>query len=250
MPATPATDLYLVEMFSSIQGEGVLIGRRQLFIRLADCNLACAYCDTEHIAGPAWRSETEPGGTLRREYPNPASPAALSDMVSSWQRNYPIHHSIALTGGEPLLQSDALACWLPVASGILPIYLETNGTLPNLLTKILPWVHWVSMDIKHVSTTGEPTPWEAHQDFLQLAGTKACQIKLVIDAQTTHEDLLDVAKFVHRHAQEVPLVLQPRTVAGRPALIGRQLLSLQAVAAAEHPATLVIPQLHPLLAVC
>jgi organic radical activating enzyme len=248
VPATPATDLSLVEVFSSIQGEGVLIGRRQLFVRLADCNLACDYCDTHYAAGPTWQAETAPGDEHLQEHPNPASSAELVRLVHAWQQQYPIHHSLALTGGEPLLQAGALAGWLPEASGILPVYLETNGTLPNLLAPLLPWLHWVSMDIKHFSTTGAPTPWEAHRDFLQMSGPRLCQVKLVIDAQTTREDLLEVARFIERHAPGAPLVLQPRTVAGRPSLVGRQLLRFQALAAGEHPATLVIPQLHPLLA--
>ena len=36
----------IIEVFSSIQGEGLLIGRRQIFVRFAGCNLNCNYCDT------------------------------------------------------------------------------------------------------------------------------------------------------------------------------------------------------------
>ena len=249
MPATPAINLNLVEVFSSLQGEGVQIGRRQLFVRLADCNLACAYCDTPHAAEPTWRAERGPGSTSLVKHPNPASIEILTKLVTEWQCQLPIHHALVLTGGEPLLQSRTLAAWLPQVSRLLPIYLESNGTLPESLAEVLVHVTWVSMDLKLAQVTAEPTPWAAHAAFLQVAGSKTLQVKVVIDATTSDADLVEAAAFVQRHASAVPLILQPRTVAGRPAVTGRQLLSLQATAAREHPHTLVIPQLHPMLAI-
>jgi organic radical activating enzyme len=241
--------LYLKEVFSSLQGEGVFIGRRQLFVRLAHCNLACTYCDTDYAAGPVWSAEVEPGRAEIREYRNPGASEDLTGLVRSWQEQLPLHHSLALTGGEPLLQADALVGWLPAVSQILPIYLETNGTLPGPLADLFPHLTWVSMDIKLAATTGAPTPWEAHAAFLGLARPKLCQIKLVVDEHATDADLVEVARFVERHGPELPLVLQPRTVADRPAVGGRRLLAMQAIAGREHPETLVIPQLHPFLSV-
>ena len=249
MPVSPVTDLSLIEIFSSLQGEGLFIGRRQLFVRLADCNLACAYCDTGHVAAPTWRAEQEPGSPNLVYYPNPARLATLTGLVATWQQEGALHHSLALTGGEPLLQSRALATWLPEVTAILPVYLETNGTLPEGLAAVLDHVSWLSVDIKLAQTTGEPTPWAAHAAFLEVARTKTCQIKLVIDAATQPADVSEVAAFVHRHAPDIPLILQPRTVAGCPSIYGRQLLSLQATAAKIHRQTLAIPQMHPHLAI-
>ena len=226
-----------------------MIGQRQLFVRLADCNLACAYCDTAHRAGPAWRAEREPGSALLVEHPNPVAAEILTGLVADWQRQLPLHQALVLTGGEPLLQSAALAGWLPAVTGLLPVYLETNGTLPEALAEVLPSITWVSMDIKLDEVTGEPTPWAAHAAFLAAAGAKTCQVKLVIDAATTAAAVAGVAAFVRRHAPQVPLVLQPRTVAGRPTVAGGYLLELQAAAARTHLPTLVIPQMHPLLAI-
>lgn len=225
-----------------------MVGQRQLFVRLADCNLACAYCDTAHAAAPTWRAEQEPGSPHQVEYPNPVAAATLSGLVAAWQQP-PLHQALVLTGGEPLLQSQPLAAWLPDVTGMLPVYLETNGTLPEALGELLMHLTWVSMDIKLAGVTGEPTPWAAHAAFLAVAGAKTCQVKLVFAADTGIDEIRQVAAFAHRHAPQAPLVLQPRTVAGRPSVSGHRLLTLQAAAASEHRHTLVIPQVHPLLAI-
>lgn len=248
MPVTPVTDLLLIEVFSSLQGEGVFIGRRQLFVRLAGCNLACAYCDTDFSAAPTWHAETAPGGTGLQEYANPASPVFLIELIRNWQTPYPVHHSLALTGGEPLLQSRELTAWLPSVSEILPVFLETNGTLAKELGALLPFLSWISMDIKLTSTTGTPTPWEAHAAFLRSAGGKVCQVKMVVDAMTTEAEVTEAAGFVARHGAGIPLILQPKTAGGRPEVMGGRLLSLQSAAAREHRNVLVIPQVHPFLA--
>lgn len=249
VPATPPTELRLIELFSSIQGEGVLIGRRQLFVRLADCNLNCAYCDTPFRAASTWRAEVYPGAGVFAELANPVAPALLTERVRACQQFAPLHHSLALTGGEPLLQAVALTTWLPEVAAILPVFLETNGTLPEALCAILPWLRWVSMDIKLASSSGAPTPWQTHAQFMAAAGSALCQIKMVIDAHTPDDEVVGAANLVAEVSPEVPLVLQPRTQAGRPSVTGARLLTLQAAAAAVHPATLVIPQLHPFLAV-
>lgn len=249
MPATPPTELRLIELFSSIQGEGVLIGRRQLFVRLAECNLDCAYCDTPFQPTPTWREETVPGSGEFAAVSNPVVPAELGERIRAIQQHYPIHHSLALTGGEPLLQAKALADVLPEASAILPVFLETNGTLPQPLASVLPWLTWVSMDVKLESSCGVATPWATHADFMRVAGEQLCQVKLVIDAATPDEEVASAARLVADSAPKAPLILQPRTRAGRPAVAGARLLALQGMAAAIHRQTLVIPQLHPFLAV-
>lgn len=230
-----------------MQGEGLLIGRRQLFVRLAGCNLDCAYCDTHFAAAPEWQRECAPGSEAQTVRPNPAAAAELTALAAAWQQPVPIHHSLALTGGEPLLQAPALQTWLPALKQILPVYLETNGTLPAALAEVIGHLAWVSMDIKLASATAFPTPWAAHAEFINVSAERLLQVKAVIDVSTGEEELTELAGFVHEHCPDAPLILQPRTVAGQPVLSGRRLLDLQGLCAATHPPTLLIPQLHPLL---
>ncbi len=233
-----------------MQGEGVLIGCRQIFVRFAECNLACDYCDTPYQSGPTCQIEAKPGSGQFSGHSNPVNLAEISGLIAGWQdSSNHVHHSVALTGGEPLLHADVLKRWLPELSAILPVFLETNGTLAGELEKILPLVEWISMDIKGSAVTGAATPWRDHDDFLALGKDRLCQVKLVVDAATTDAELLEAARLVNRHAAHVPFVLQPRTLAGGPALRGNLLLRLQTLAAEEHRDVRIIPQIHPWLGV-
>ncbi len=250
MPVTPGIEAPLIEVFSSIQGEGVLVGCRQIFVRFAACNLDCAYCDTAFNEQPNCRIETQPGSGVFASHPNPFALADLTRQIEGWQQvTAGAHHSLVLTGGEPLLHADILVQWLPEMRTVLPIYLESNGTLPAELAKMMSLVDYISMDIKGESTTGFATPWQAHTDYLMLAKDKLCQVKLVVDAKTSIDEVVQAAALISRYAPDVPFVLQPRTAGKRPAIAGPALLRLQQAAAASHPDVRVIPQIHPLLGV-
>ena len=95
-----------IELFSSIQGEGMMVGLRQVFLRFHGCNLSCDYCDTVTPAPPATcQLEGTPG---RRDFHPAHNPVTLDRIVAvleGWQRGWPgLHHSLSLTGGEPLLR--------------------------------------------------------------------------------------------------------------------------------------------------
>lgn len=250
MPARPTqpTDGELIEVFSSIQGEGLLVGTRQIFIRMAGCNLDCAYCDTPFAAQPDCRVEDAPGSGNFRSLPNPVPLETLHAILFGWCQDIPgVHHSISLTGGEPLVQGEVLAEWLPTLRRILPIYLETNGTLPEALEPLAPHLDMVSMDLKLPSQTGAPAPWEAHRRFLELSRDRGCQVKVVVGEDTPWGEIETAARLVRDAAPQVPLILQALTRNGKIAVPGRALMDLQTRAARIHPPTRVIPQTHRFL---
>jgi 7-carboxy-7-deazaguanine synthase len=245
VPATHPTEAQLLEVFSSIQGEGLLVGCRQIFLRFALCNLHCRYCDTPFTPTAECRIEDAPGSGVFRGLKNPVSLETLSSILFHWHKESPhMHHSLSLTGGEPLQQANVLSEWLPVLHDLLPIYLETNGTLADPLEKVLPYLTWVSMDIKLASVSGRRTPWGAHREFLRLASSKNCYVKTVVCEETPMSEVLRAAHLVQEVSPEVVLVLQPMTQEGQAAISAATLLDMQRQASAVHPNLRIIPQTH------
>jgi len=64
----------LIEVFSAIQGEGLNVGTRQIFIRFALCDLRCQFCDSAHTGRPpTCRVERSPGLRDFETHSNPVS---------------------------------------------------------------------------------------------------------------------------------------------------------------------------------
>ncbi|HVY28027.1 MAG TPA: 7-carboxy-7-deazaguanine synthase QueE [Polyangiaceae bacterium] len=121
--------LRLSEIFDSLQGEGVNMGKPCRFVRLALCNLHCHYCDTKYT----WDFE-------RYDYEREVREVPL-DEVAAQVAAAPGAH-VVITGGEPLLQQRALAQVLERVPAELFVEIETNGTrtpLPSLLSRINQW---------------------------------------------------------------------------------------------------------------
>ena len=250
VPVTPGTDAELIEVFSSIQGEGLLVGCRQIFVRMAHCNLDCAYCDTPFAPQNKCRIETCPGSESFEDIPNPVALEILSDKIRNWLKALPGgHHSLSVTGGEPLVQDKVLADWLPALRKLLPIYLETNGTMPNALKPLLPHIDWISMDLKLPSQTGLSPQWDAHREFLTLAKQTNCYVKAVVGSDTPDEELQMAARLIRKAAPEVTLILQPVTKVDGSLISSKQMLSMHALVAEIHPLVRVIPQTHHILSV-
>ncbi len=248
----------LTEIFDSIQGEGPLVGTRQIFVRISGCNLACEYCDTPASLGqpaPEWTAELEPGSGKLERFPNPARLSDVLSVIRKLQGPPGLHHSVSITGGEPLMEPEfvfELAGALTEAG--LPVYLETNGTLVEPLKKVLPLIEIVAMDIK-LPSSGCGDLWETHREFLQAAVQAASRplvfAKAVVTQRTPLEEIETAARLVAGVSPGVPLILQPVTQhANGPAPPNaKTILSMHAGAAAVHPNTRVIPQCHRLIGV-
>ena len=253
MPVQATTKKYksnLVEIFSSIQGEGLLVGLRQVFIRFHGCNLDCAYCDTAaavNIHVPEFCSvERTPG---RQDFYKVGNPVSIEDVLNvfkNWQEDWPcVHHSISLTGGEPLLQVRALKEWVPELRSILPVYLETNGVLHDSLREIINHLDLIGMDIKLPSVSGHSGFWEEHRLFMQIAARKNVFVKIVIDEGTQEWEIVRACEIISSVDRKIPLILQPRTLNERTLGIKAvRMLEFQEIAGNLLDETRIIPQTH------
>jgi 7-carboxy-7-deazaguanine synthase len=241
---------YLSEIFVSFQGEGAHVGRRHLFVRMAGCNLRCRYCDTPDSLQRAGTYTTFQGSDAPTVAANPISAEQLASLITSMlAREAPVD-AIALTGGEPLAQSDFLVALLEVGQFPVPVLLETNGMLPHQLQRLLPLVNIVSMDIKLPSNTGERPRWEDHAHCLQLARTKELYIKILVDQNTLDEDLERASSLLASVDPNIPVFIQPITDAeARLSVDLDRLTQFYYIVRQRLLSVRVLPQTHKLLGI-
>ncbi|WP_017653624.1 7-carboxy-7-deazaguanine synthase QueE [Fortiea contorta] len=250
----------LIEVFSAIQGEGLNVGTRQLFIRFALCDLRCHFCDSSHTwnAPTTCRIERNPGLRDFEIHSNPIPLPILLEWVE--RQNIPcLHDSISLTGGEPLLHASFLSLFLPKVRSLtgLPIYLETGGHRPDLLVTILHYLDSVGMDLKLPSVSGE-SHWQKHAEFLRLCYDSHVDVfvKIIVSDKTDAAELERSALLVTGVSPHIPVFLQPVTplspaenLTNLPTLAPspEQVLTWQALMKRLGAQVRVVPQTHKML---
>ncbi|WP_244987862.1 7-carboxy-7-deazaguanine synthase QueE [Methanobrevibacter arboriphilus] len=174
----------IVEIFSSFQGEGLWIGKRQIFVRFAGCNLNCNYCDTKD-------SQNVNNGILK----------SVEEVVKKIKElKTPDLHSISFTGGEPLLYFDFIN---EIISQIdFKIMIETNGTLPDFLSKINN-LNCVSLDLKlpehfNMDWNEEIFNNEVLSIKSLIANKKNFYCKIVVSPSTSLNTIKGLGEKIHK----------------------------------------------------
>ncbi len=185
---------FISEIYCTWQGEGIALGERQVFVRMAGCPLRCVWCDTPESLGTRGHPALDPPEIARR-IRRAAVPAA---------------RTVSITGGEPLAQVDCLESLLPLlkAEG-WRVYLETAGVHAEALKRVIDRCDVVSMDIKLPSAVGRSF-WREHADFLRIGGEKTF-VKIVLTDNSSDEEVQRACELMAAHSRDIPLVLQPVT---------------------------------------
>lgn len=247
-------DANLVEIFASAQGEGPWVGAETVFVRFGGCDLRCAWCDSPETwrLAKSCRIEQTPGSARFRTLPNPLSPdqidAALGVLAPAG-RGF-----VSLTGGEPLLQPEAVRAVAERARARgLRAYLETHGLAVDALEAVVAAIDVVSMDWKLPSDVQRAEPGgasdfaAAHAKFLESAQSAGeVFVKVVVTPNTQDGELEAVCEAIAAVARDTTLVLQPVTpfakVRERPS--AQRILGWQRCCAQRLSDVRVIPQTH------
>jgi 7-carboxy-7-deazaguanine synthase len=173
--------LPVIETFSSLQGESTHAGRRCFFIRLAQCNLRCNYCDTTY----AWD-----GGTPR-EIGELAAEAAASGM-----------DIVEVTGGEPLIHPETPELIRELLKTGMEVLIETNGSMD---ISVLPYECRKIVDCKTPgSGMAERNRWE---NFAVLAPHD--EVKFVVSSPEDFHWSLDVIDRYRLSEKTAHLIFSP-----------------------------------------
>lgn len=239
---------YIGEIFTSLQGEGPLLGRRQVFVRISGCSLGCSYCDTGAYLSRTERCrlETSPGSRTFVELPNPLSVDKTIECVKL--HSTPEVHSISITGGEPLEQPEFTETLAGEARSLgMRVYLETNGFSCDLFARVAEHIDIAAIDLKlpgtvRCSASLSKDLLENELACLEISSEMGIHTiaKVVVLPETAEHELESLCS-------EMPsvdaLVIQP--VSGR-AMNETRLLALHSIAAGHLGAerAMVIPQMH------
>ena len=185
---TVTETLRIAELFYSIQGESTWAGLPCLFIRLAGCNLRCAYCDAAYT----WQ---EPGTLM-----------SLADIVA-WTEQYPAEIMVEITGGEPLQQDGIYPLMQSLVDAGRTVLLETNGSLPLCG---VPDAVIIIMDVKCPGSGMASHNLPDNIGLLRERSRRTCrdEIKFVLSSE---DDFLWAKALVERERlhQFAPILFSP-----------------------------------------
>ena len=227
----------LFEIFTSVEGEGILYGTKTLFVRLAGCPFTCFYCDTKE-------SLPLDSGT---EYDLDEA----CNLIDSNLKNQT--YKVNFTGGDPLVQYQAVAELAKhVQSKKIPTYLESSCFDSKKFDYILPFIDIVKIEFK---TKDSEFVDSKHYEKL-IANTMDClkssvsskkitYIKIVVSSKTNLNDFSDLVTSIFNSISKNQIegfVIQPTYGIAEPSL--DLLLKMYDIVYPFYNEVKVVPQLH------
>ena len=200
------------EIFYSIQGEGKNMGQPSIFIRSSMCNLHCIWCDTDYTWN--WENtrfqhvrDAEPG-YQKYKMSEHIVECSIEAIVQEVQQ-YPCTN-IVLTGGEPMLQQEALVDLMRTLKSNDANYffeVETNGTLlPHPAFDNL--INQYNVSAKLENSNNPRKLREKPAVYQHFSTNKKALFKFVLAEEQDLSEILELIERYHIPAQKVYLMAE------------------------------------------
>ena len=227
----------LFEIFTSVEGEGILYGTKTMFVRLAGCPFTCFYCDTLDA--------------LPMDSGNEYDIKEVCDLIDkNLEKNT---YKVNFTGGEPLVQTKGVVEIAKyVKSRNIPTYLESSCYDSEKFSQVLPYIDFIKIEFK----TPEAKFVDANHYSKLLENALEClktsidskkitYIKIVVSEKTELADfkkLLDKIFNIVSKKDLAGFIIQPTYGISEPSL--EKLLKFYDLVFPFYGEVRVVPQLH------
>ena len=227
----------LFEIFTSVEGEGILYGTKTLFVRLAGCPFTCFYCDTPE-------SLPLDSGT---EY----TIEEANQLIDSNLKNKT--YKVNFTGGDPLIQYKAVALLARhIQNKKIPTYLESSCFDIDKFNHVLPFIDIIKIEFKT-----KDSDFVDSKHYKKLIGNamkclessvkakKTTYIKIVVSSKTQlheFEELVNQIFGIISKEEIDGFIIQPTYGISEPSL--DLLLKLYDIVYPHYINVKVVPQLH------
>ena len=235
--------IWLNEIFTSIEGEGILFGTKTMFVRMAGCHLKCLWCDTTYAL------PMNSGRNYTLDY--------AKNMISKHLQ--PNTYKVNFTGGEPLLQYEAvgeLAKFVKEEKG-LRTYIESSCFDSNKFERVLRYADICKIEFKMSDSNVVDAK---HYDNLlsneiqcldlAIKNHKVTYIKVVITTSTDLLEFKNLSKNVFARIKTTDLagfIIQPSYAIHEPTV--ERLFNFYDVIYPIYQDVRIIPQLHKVIGV-
>ena len=227
----------LFEIFTSVEGEGILYGTKTLFVRLAGCPFTCFYCDTKESL------PLDSGTEYTIEEANQLIDSKLKDQT----------YKVNFTGGDPLIQHKAVALLAKhIQNKKIPTYLESSCFDIDRFNYVLPFIDIVKIEFK---TKDSDFVDSKHYEKLinhtmkclesSVKTRKITYIKIVVSSKTQPNEFGELINQIFNTISKEDIdgfIIQPTYGISEPSL--DLLLNLYDIVFPHYIDVKVVPQLH------
>ncbi len=227
----------IFEIFTSVEGEGILYGTKTLFVRLAGCPFTCFYCDTKESL------PLDSGIEYSIEDANQLIDSKLKKQT----------YKVNFTGGDPLIQHQAVAQLAKhIQEKNIPTYLESSCFDIDRFNHVLPFIDIVKIEFKTKDSDFVDTK---HYERLightmkclqsSVKSKKTTYIKVVVSSKTQPNEFAKLVQEIFDKISKDDIdgfIIQPTYGISEPSL--ELLLELYDLVFPHYIDVKVVPQLH------